>query len=121
MPTAERVGGIIYVKIDGATQRAKGSFTYDLGAPQRKSVIGATGVDGYSETPKAAYIEGEITDSISTDLKSLFNVTDSTVTLEVANGKTIVLRHAYYTGDGTATTEEGAVKIKFESAPAEEI
>ena len=117
----ERVGGIIYVKIDGATQRAKGDFTYDLGTPKRESVIGADGVHGYKEQPKAAYIEGEITDSQGTDMKALFNAANATVTCELANGKTVVFRQAYYTGDGTVSTGEGAAKIKFESPDAEEI
>lgn len=117
----ERVGGIIFVRVDGQLYRAKGSFTYDLGAPTRKSVVGVDGVHGYSEMPKPAYLEGEITDSQSISLLNFQNITNATVTLDLANGKTIVFSEAVYTGDGTAQTEEGNAKLKFESATAQEI
>ncbi len=117
----ERVGGIIFVKIDGAQVRAKGAFTYDLGVPQRKSVVGHDGVHGFSETPKAAYLEGEITDGRNIDLKALQSISNSTITLDLANGKTILFPQAVYTGDGTAGTEDGNAKVKFEAPYAEEI
>jgi hypothetical protein len=117
----ERVGGTIFVKVDGVQLRAKGSWTYDLGAPTRKSVIGSDGVHGYSETPKAASLEGDITDSQNIDLYAFQNITNSTVTLSLANGKTVVFPQAFYAGDGTAQTEEGTAKMKFEAPYAKEI
>jgi hypothetical protein len=117
----ERIGGIIRLTIDGTQQRAKGNFTYNLGANKREAVIGADGVHGYKETPQAPFIEGAISDSSSLDVASLLDLTDSTVILEVANGKSIVLRDAYYTGDGEVSAEEGEIKVKFEGVSAEEI
>ena len=118
---ATRVGGIITVKIDGQQLRAKGAFTFDLGTVQRKTVMGADGVHGYSETPMPAFIEGEITDDITFSVLALYAVTNSTVTLDLANGKTIALQNAWYTGDRTVNTEEGNIKVKFEAVAGSEI
>jgi hypothetical protein len=115
-----RVGGIIRVTVDGTEVRAKGEFTYNLGLPKNESVIGAGSVHGYKSTPQAAYVEGEVTDTNDLDLVALVSVTNSTIILELANGKSVVLRQAYYAGDGEGTTGEGAVKVRWESTyPAE--
>lgn len=117
-----RIGGIIFVKVNGEVLKAKGSFTYNLGKPKREAVMDAGGgVAGYKETPQVPYVEGAATDSDQLDVAALIETKDATVTLELANGKTIVLRSAYYAGDGQVTTEEGELQIRFEGFSAEEI
>jgi len=116
-----RVGGIIFIKIDGAQYRAKGSWTYNLGQPKRESVVGADGVHGYKEMPQVAVLEGTITDSLELSAQDLMNVKDATITVDLANGKTIVLKDAWFAGDGNITTEEGEIEARFEGMNAEEI
>lgn len=118
----KRIGGIITLKVDGAQKQAKGSFTYNIGTPKREPVIGSDGVHGYKETPQVAYIEGEITDDVTSDLKALTNTTGATITLDLPNGKSVILRDAWYAAEGNVQTEEGNVQVRFESTqPGEEI
>ena len=117
-----RRGGILSFNIDGQVYEAKGNFTYNLGAPLREEIIGADGIHGYKETHQAAYIEGEFTDSSIVDLASLVNLENVTVTLALGNSKAIVLRQAWFSGDGNVQTEEGNISVKFTSKyPADEI
>lgn len=118
---AERVGGIIFLKANGEQFRVKGGFTYDLGQPKRDAVMGHDGPHGYKEVPKVPYIEGEITDGQDVDQEQLQNITDATITLELANGKVVALREGWYAGDGTTGTEEGNTSVRFEGMRAEEI
>lgn len=111
-----RVGGIIFLKIDGRQYNAKGNFTYNLGKPMREAVVGADRVHGYKETPQVAFVEGELTDSADLDLSTLVNSDGVTVTLELANGKVIVLNRAWFAGEGSGNTEEGNIAVRFESA-----
>lgn len=117
----KRIGGIISLKIDGRQFAAKGNFTYNLGIEKREAVIGADAVHGYKATPQPAFIEGEITDGATVDLKALVETDGATVTLDLANGKSIVLRNAWFAGEGTGNTEEGNIQIRFESDSGEEI
>jgi len=39
--SAQRVGGIITVKVNGGQLAAKGSFSYNLGINKRESVLGS--------------------------------------------------------------------------------
>jgi len=113
--------GIIYLKIDGEVYDAKGNFTYNLGRPKREMIVGADRVHGYKEMVQVPYIEGEITDKQDLDLAALLNLTDSTVTLELNNGKTVVLKQACYAAEGNGQTEEGNIQLRFEGIEADEI
>jgi len=117
----QRVGGIIFLKINSQQMRAKGNFTYNLGKPLREGVVGSDVVHGFKETPQIPFVEGEITDGADMSLETLLATTNATVTLELANGKVIVLREAYFAGEGTGNTEEGNIAFRFEGISAEEI
>ena len=118
---SRRVGGIIFVKVDGEQYDAKGDFTYNLGRPKRDPVIGSDGVHGFRETPQVAFIEGEITDRGTLDLDALVTIEGATVTLELANGKVISLKDSWYASEGTGNTGEGNIAVRFESRQGEEI
>lgn len=119
-----RRGGVIFVKADGAQFDVKGQFEYNLGVPKRDPIIGHDGTHGYKEVPQEAYISGEITDSVDLNLKNdLLTLSGATITLELANGKVIVLEEAFYSGEGTGQTEEGNIAVRFTAgiSPAKEI
>jgi len=67
------------------------------------------------------FIEGAITDSTNLDVSSLQNITSATVTLEVANGKTIVLHEGFYASEDEVNADEGENKVRFEGLYAEEV
>lgn len=122
MADENRRSGVLYVKKDSQLFDVKGSFTYNLGKPKRDAIVGHDRVHGYKELPQVPYIEGTITDSSTLDLETdILGVTNSTLTLELANGKTIVLRNAWYAGEGEVTTEEAEIAVRFEGMSAEEI
>lgn len=121
MANEQRRGGIIFLKIDGEIYNAKGEFTYNLGKPKRDAIVGADAIHGYKEVPQIPFIEGEITDTPAMDLEKLVTVENATVTLELANGKVISLREAWYAGEGTGNTEEGNIAVRFEAISGEEI
>lgn len=117
----QRRAGLLQLQVNGEIQDAKGDFSYNLGKPKREAVIGADGVHGYMEKPQVCYIEGAITDRQTLDVAALANGRDLTVTLAMANGKTVVLRNAWYAGDGTVTTAEGEIAVRWEGKSAQEI
>lgn len=121
MSYQKRVAGIIALKVNGEQLLAKGNFEYNLGKPKREAVTGSDGTHGFKETPQVAYIAGEITDRSDISLDSLVTTRDATITLELGNGKVIVLRDAWYAGDGTGNTEEGNVDVRFEGMSADEV
>jgi hypothetical protein len=118
---SQRRGGLIQFQLNGVLYDAKGNFTYNLGRPVREAVVGADAVHGYTEKPQVAFIEGEITDKGTLDTDALVRMVDTTATLALANGKVIVLRDAWYAGEGTGNTEEGNFPVRFEGLSGEEV
>lgn len=116
----QRRAGLIQFQVNGEIQDAKGNFTYNLGRPKRTGMVGADRPHGYKETPQIPFIEGEITDRGTLDLDKLLTLKDGTVTLTLANGKTLVLRDAYYAHEGTAGTDEANVPVRFEGSSMDE-
>lgn len=116
-----RVGGIIEFKANGELYSAKGNWTYNLGRPKREAVVGSDSVHGHKEMPQAPKIEGAITDRTDLDLNALLTLQDATVTLKLANGKIVVVRDAFYDGDGNVTTEEGEIEVSISGLSAEEV
>lgn len=114
-------GGRISLKVNGEIYDAKGSFDYNLGKPKREGIVGGDRVHGFKELPQIPFIEGKITDRGNFDFSGLLDLTDATITLELANGKTIVLREAWFASEGKASTEEGEIEVRFEGISAEEI
>ena len=117
----QRRAGLIQVQIQGEIQDAKGSWSYGLGRPKREAIIGSDGVHGFKETPQVAFIEGAITDRGTLDLAALVTGKNQTVTLTLGNGKVIALRDAWFAGEGTASSEEAEIPVRWEGANAEEI
>ena len=68
----------------------------------------------------SASIAGEITDRFDLDFKALSEADNVTVILALATGKRIILRSAWFAGDGTGNTEEGNLAVRWESNFAEE-
>lgn len=117
----QRRAGIITVKVDGEIQDAKGAFTCGYGRPKRTAIVGSDRVHGFTEAPQVPYIEGAITDRGSLDVAALFAGTGKTVTVDFANGKTAVLRDAWFAGDGTVNTEQAEIPVRWEGIDLEEI
>lgn len=117
----QRRAGIIELKLNGEIQDAKGSFTYNLGEPRRESIPGADRMHGFKETPQPAFIEGVITDRSNLNLRALVRLENATVTLQLANGKLVSLKDAFFAGDGNVTTEEAEIEVRFEGSECKEI
>lgn len=117
----QRVAGLIQFQIDGEVKDAKGNFTYNLGRPMREAVLGSDGAHGYKETPQVAFIEGAITDKGNLDHSALVSITSATITLALGNGKTIMLSDAWFSGEGSGSSEEAEVAVRFEGIRGEEV
>ena len=116
MAGESRVAGVLYFKVDGIQHAARGNFSYSLGGYKREAVEGADRIHGYTEKPIVSYIEGDITDRRDLDMKAFDELDGVTVTLEVANGKTILIRNAWNASERKVNASEGSSTVRFESS-----
>jgi hypothetical protein len=121
MADSQRRAGLLQLQVNGEIMDAKGEFSYSLGTPKRTAIVGTDGIHGYKEEPTPAFIEGMITDRVTLDVAALSVITGATVTLALANGKTISLRQAWYAGDATVKSGESEIMVRWEGKSGQEI
>jgi len=109
-----RIAGTAYIKVDGNQYTLAGTLTVSPDILTREGLAGLSGVAGYKETPRVPFIEGEFFATENLSLPALQAITNATVTAELANGKTYVLRNAWTAGARELNAAEGTVSVRFE-------
>lgn len=109
-------GGITIVSVDGSVVEAKGDWTYCIGNPKREAIPGTSKVVDFKETVQVPFIEGAVTDGRDLDLDAFTSAKGVTVTVVLANGKIITGNDMWFAGEGTVSTGEGEIPVRFESS-----
>lgn len=107
------IGGTAYIKLDGVQHMSRGNWSYNHGMPTRETVFDGNQSVGYIETAQEPMIEGDMTVPATLDTVSLVSSDGITVTLELENGNVVVLRDAWYAGEGTVNVNEGRMPARF--------
>lgn len=118
---ANRIAGVCYLKVDGTQYALRGGLTVSTDALEREGVAGMDGVHGYIERPRVPFISGDLTDTSGLSLEALQSITDATVTAELANGKTYLLRNAWTAEARELNAADGQVSVRFEGLQGGEI
>lgn len=112
--SAQRVAGMIEVRVDGEIVQAAGAFTFNQGLPKREMLVGHDGVHGTKEVPQVPFIEGTARFARNLNAKTLASGTNQTVTLKLPNGQVGVLRNADACGEFNGNTEDGTIECRWE-------
>lgn len=118
---AQQIAGTAFVKADGVQFTLAGSMTVVIDEREREMLSGLGGVAGYKETLMPPKIEGEFFLTADLSMEDIGNITDATVTAELANGRTYLIRNAVATGRRELNAAEGTVQITFEGLGGEEL
>ena len=109
-----KISGTAFVKVDGAQLSLAGTMSLDPTRVEREGLVGLSGPVGYKEMNVVPFIEMEVFVTQDTNLETLRNATDVTVTAELANGKVFTLRNAWLASRLPINAVEGTLSIKFE-------
>lgn len=118
---AGRIGGILYLTIDGVPYSARGNFTVMPSSVKREGVAGQTQVDGYTEMPVVPGVKGDISTIPGLSLTALQSITKSVLTIALANGSTFVLSGAFSKPPFEIDTAEGKVNVDFGCIACDEL
>ena len=121
MACANRVGGVAFIKVDGFQYLLRGDLTVSIDLFERTGVAGQDSVHGYTENPRVPFISATLTDTGGMSLSQLQQVTCSTITVELNNGKVYILRDAWAAEARELNTAEGSVAVRFEGMAGEEM
>lgn len=117
----QRIGGVATFTIDGQPYALRGNMKVTPSTVKREGIAGQDFVHGYVETPIVPSIEGDFSTVPGLSVAALENIVDSTITAQLANGKTYVLTDAWTESAFEIDTAEGKFAAKFEGLTCEEI
>jgi hypothetical protein len=118
---AQRIAGIAFLKVDGDLYPLRGNFTVSPSPIERTGLAGQDYVHGYSELPRVPYIEGDVSLVPELSMETVGDITNATVTAELANDKVYVLREAWCRSAFELNTRDGQTRIRFEGITCDEI
>ncbi len=120
---AKPLGGRVFLKIDGEQLSVLGNITSNVGQTvTRETVTGTDGVHGYTEKPVAPFIQCDLTERAEFPLSMISAVNDATITAELADGRSLLLRNAFQVGDVERNPEGGSLgSVRFEGLSGEEV
>lgn len=121
MAAMNRIGGVAYLKIDGRQYPLRGKWKTNLMPTKREGIAGQDYTHGYKEMPRVAFISGDVSYMAGISIEDLPKITDATITLELANGKTHILHNAWWADESEVDTEEGSFPVKFEGLYGNEL
>lgn len=117
---ANRLAGTAFLSVDGVSYMLSGDFEYNPSTVSRESLVGMDGPHGYSEKPVVGHISGTLRDSGGLSVVSLNQMTNVTVTAQLANGKTIVGRNMWTVENQTVKSTDATIEVKWEGMSVSE-
>jgi hypothetical protein len=100
--------GIAYITIDGVSYSIAGDASYTLSTVTREALMGPDGFHGYKEMPAPGKISIKFRNGSAVDVNLLNSIVNSTVVLEMNNGKTAIGRNMFRDGEPIEVeTEDG--------------
>jgi len=114
-PTNRRLAGVTSVTVNGSAF-AVTEFSWDPGSVERETMTSLSGVDGYRETPVAAYVSFKFRDAQSVNVTGFVGLTNATVVIKLANGKQVVGHNLWYVGRPGVAGADATFDARFEGA-----
>jgi len=109
-----RLAGTAYLAIDGKNVALVGDFEWDTGTVARETLTGMDGVHGFKEKPKPGRIKMTVRDAGDLSVAAFNNLTNVTVTCELANAKRVTGRNMWQVGDLPVKSEDATFELAFE-------
>jgi hypothetical protein len=113
MASAKAIAGTLFLSVDGTQYALQGNWKVQPNSVQRKPMEGQSGTLGFTQKFVTPYIKGDISDYGGLSLQQLENITASTVTAELVNGKTYVGNSCAWGDDTELDTETGKAPVCF--------
>lgn len=114
MSSSNKLAGTITLTADGTTQMVVGEVSYVSSTVKRETLTGQDGVHGFKVLPIPGKIAATLRDSGDLTVADINAMEDVTVTLDLANGKTVIGRNMWTTEPLEVKTEDGTFEVVWE-------
>lgn len=112
-PTNRRLAGITSFTVNGSAFNVT-EFAWDPASVENETMTSLSGVDGFKSNPVAPYISGKFRDAQSVSVTGFTNLSNATVIVKLANGKTISGSNMWYIGRPNTSGADATFDFRFE-------
>jgi hypothetical protein len=116
-----RIAGTSTLTVDGRAYRIGDAIKVSIDAFEREGVVGLSGVGGYIERNRVPFIEATVLTDGDFSTEELNAITDATVKVDLANGKSYVLRNAWSAMPAEIDAAAGTCPVRFEGMQGKEL
>lgn len=109
-----RLGGRAWLWIDGVQYPVVAEPTYGVSKVKRTILKGMDGVHGYSEEVIPGFIAVTLRDEAGTSLSDFQDMTNVSVTLQLANGKRVSGSDMCHVDSAEVNATEATFPVRFE-------
>ncbi|WP_421878451.1 phage tail tube protein [Pacificispira sp.] len=95
-----QLGGVLHIIAGGQTLSVRGTVTVRLGLEERETVVGQSGVHGYTATPTVPGLDVEVSVPPGFDLVALHEVDNMMIQADLRDGRSYIARDAWYKAAG---------------------
>lgn len=113
-----QITGRAFIAVNGTRLRSREGAKLSFGGVERETVVGDTGVHGYTEKTVAPSVECSISHGADTNLTELRDIKDASVIFETDTGKVYTLGGAWLSNP--IEMEKGEIKLTFVGITCEE-
>jgi hypothetical protein len=116
-----RLAGVASITVGGVNYLLQGELSYSPSTVMRDTLAGQDQVHGYKEMPVAPYISGTLRDTNNLTVQDFNQMTNVTVSLSLANGKSIVGRNMWCVKVQEVKATEATFEVRFEGQSVTEV
>ena len=119
--TTNRLAGIASIQVGGVTYLLQGELSYSPSTVTRETLAGQDQVHGFKEMPVAGFISGSLRDTNNLTVADFNSFTNVTVSLALANGKSVIGRNMWCVGVQEVKATEATFEVRFEGNSVTEV
>jgi hypothetical protein len=108
------VGGTATLTVDGQAYLLRGAFKYSAVTVKRETKSGQDKVHGFTEMPTPGMISGTLSDSGDLTVADFNSMRGVSISVELANGKTVIGSGMWTVDAQEVDSEEGTFDVKWE-------
>jgi hypothetical protein len=111
---AKLIAGTASFQIDGVIYTTNGEFDCTILNTKKEAVTTDNPkILFYKETIQPSVIKGKLFLTDELDPTVVTNIANSVIQVQLKSGKVAILRDAFFSGDGTASAQDGTLDVEF--------
>jgi hypothetical protein len=115
-----KLAGTAFLSVDGVSYLLQADLSWGVASVKRETMTGMDGIHGFKETPIPGFIAATLRDTSGLSVADFNAMEDTTVNLQLANGKNVIGRNMWTVEAQEVKSTEATFEVRWEGPFVEE-